>query len=144
VFTLCSAFFVVRTKENVLLERRDSHPVNKSTGVRSDQTVILTTIESAKAYPDPLRRVSYLDIENKCRLKFLTNNFQLPAQMIAQIYKFKQHLRIKAFYGTSDNASQDSDLDRRLGLCPGGDHPQAPRVGDESLANSTDFQHHPA
>src|SRR5437868_7499220 len=115
VFTLCSAFFVVRTKENVLLQRRYSHPVDKSTGVRSDHTIILTTIESTKAYPDPLRRVSYLDVENQRRLKFLTNNFQLPALMIAQIYKcrwqvelffkwIKQHLRIKAFYGTSDNA----------------------------------------
>jgi Domain of unknown function (DUF4372)/Transposase DDE domain len=73
VFTLCSAFFVVRTKENVLLQRRYSHPVDKSTGVRSDHTVILTTIESTKAYPDPLRRVSYLDVENRRRLKFLTN-----------------------------------------------------------------------
>jgi hypothetical protein len=115
VFTLCSAFFIIRTKENVLLQRRYSHPVDKSTGVRSDHTVILTNIESAEAYPDPLRRVSYLDVENQRRLKFLTNNFQLPALMIAQIYKcrwqvelffkwIKQHLRIKAFYGTSVNA----------------------------------------
>ena len=115
VFTLCSAFFVVRTKENVLLERRYSQAVDKSTGVRSDHTVVLTTIESTKAYPDALRRVTYLDAENQRRLKFLTNNFQLPALMIAQIYKcrwqvelffrwIKQHLRIKAFYGTSDNA----------------------------------------
>jgi hypothetical protein len=115
VFTLCSAFFVIRTKENVLLQRRYSRPVDKSTGVRSDQTVILTSIESAKAYPDPLRRVSYLDVENKRRLKFLTNNFTLAPLMIAQIYKcrwqielffkwIKQHLRIKAFYGTSGNA----------------------------------------
>src|SRR6266566_9679027 len=102
-------------KENILLERRYSHPADKSTGVRSDHTVILTTIESANAYPDPLRRVTYLDVENQRRLKFLTNNFQLPALKIAQIYKcrwqvelffkwIKQHLRIKAFYGTSDNA----------------------------------------
>jgi hypothetical protein len=115
VFTLCSAFFIICTKENVLFQRRYSHPVDKATGVRSDHTVILTTIESTKAYPDPLRRVSYLDIEHQRRLKFLTNNFQLPARMIAQIYKcrwqvelffkwIKQHLRIKAFYGTSDNA----------------------------------------
>src|SRR6266581_1408962 len=115
VFTLCSAFFVVRTKENVLLERRYSHPVDKTTGVRSDHTVILTAIDSAKIYPDSLRRVSYLDIETKKRLKFLTNNFALPAFTIAQIYKcrwqvelffkwIKQHLRIKAFYGTSENA----------------------------------------
>ena len=77
VFTLCSAFFVVRTKENVLRERRYSHPVDKTTGVRSDQTVILTAIESAKAYPEPLRRVSFYDAETSKRLKFLTNNFVL-------------------------------------------------------------------
>ncbi len=106
---------VVRTKENILLQRRYSHPVDKSTGVRSDHTVILTAIESAKAYPDALRRISYFDAETEKRLKFLTNNFALPALTIAQIYKcrwqvelffkwIKQHLRIKAFYGTSENA----------------------------------------
>src|SRR5437660_271430 len=115
VFTLSSAFFVVRTKSNVLLQRRYSHPVDKSTGVRSDQTVILTSFESASVYPDALRRVSYFDTETNKRLKFLTNNFVLPALTIAQIYKcrwqvelffkwIKQHLRIKAFYGTSENA----------------------------------------
>ena len=115
VFTLCSAFFVVRTKENILLQRRYSRPVDKSTGVRSDQTVILTTINSAKAYPDALRRVSYFDTDTDKRLKFLTNNFVLPALTITQIFKarwqvelffkwIKQHLRIKAFFGTSENA----------------------------------------
>lgn len=115
VLTLSSAFFVVRTKSNVLLQRRYSHPVDKSTGVRSDQTVILLSYESASVYPDPLRKVSYYDVETGKRLKFLTNNFALPALTIAQIYKqrwqvelffkwIKQHLRIKAFYGTSENA----------------------------------------
>ena len=115
LFTLCSSFFVVRTKKNVLLQRRYSHPVDKSTGVRSDQTVILTAIDSAKAYPDPLRRVTYVDAETNNRFKFLTNNFRLPALTITQIYKsrwqvelffkwIKQHLRIKSFYGTSENA----------------------------------------
>jgi hypothetical protein len=94
VFTLCSAFFVVRTKENVLLQRRYSHPVDKTTGVRSDHTVILTAIDSAKAYPDPLRRVSYFDIETKKRLKFLTNNFTLPALTIAQIYKCRWQVEL--------------------------------------------------
>jgi len=114
-FTLCSAFFVVRSKENILLQRRYSHPVDRSSGVRSDQTVILTAIESAKVYPDALRRVTYFDLENERRLKFLTNNFFLPALTIANIYKsrwmvelffkfIKQHLRIKSFYGTSENA----------------------------------------
>jgi len=115
VFTLSSAFFVVRTKSNVLLERRYSHPVDKSTGVLSDQTVILSSVESATAYPDPLRKVSYFDSERSKRLKFLTNNFTLPARTIADIYRqrwqvelffkwIKQHLRIKAFYGTSENS----------------------------------------
>ena len=115
VFTLSSAFFVVRTKSNVLLERRYSHPVDKSTGVLSDQTVILSSVESATAYPDPLRKVSYFDSERSRRLKFLTNNFTLPARTIADIYRqrwqvelffkwIKQYLRIKAFYGTSENA----------------------------------------
>ena len=115
VFTLSSAFFVVRTKSNVVLQRRYSHPVDKSTGVRSDHTVILTAFDSAKVYPDALRRVSYLDVETRKRFKFLTNNFALPAFTIAQIYKsrwqvelffkwIKQHLRIKAFYGTGENA----------------------------------------
>ena len=115
VFTLCSSFFVVRTKKNILLQRRYSHPVDKSTGLRSDQTVILTAIESAQAYPDSLRRVSYFDAATNKRLKFLTNNFALPALTIAEIYRsrwqvelffrwIKQHLRIKKFYGTSENA----------------------------------------
>jgi len=115
IFTLSAAFFVVRTKSNVLMQRRYSHPVDKSTGVRSDHTVLLTAIDSAKAYPEALRRVSYLDVEKQKRFKFLTNNFTLPALTIAQVYQcrwqvelffkwIKQHLRIKAFFGTSQNA----------------------------------------
>ena len=113
--TLSSAFFVVRTKTNVLLQRRYSYKIDQSTGVCSDHTVILTSFASASVYPDALRRVTYLDVEKKKRLKFLTNNFTLPAHVIAKIYKsrwavelffkwIKQHLRIKAFYGTSENA----------------------------------------
>ncbi len=114
-FTLSSAFFVTRTKENLRLDRRYSHAVDAATGVRSDHTVILTAIESIKAYPDPLRRISYVDSETRKLLKFLTNNFQLSALAITQLYKLrwrvelffkwiKQHLRIKAFFGTSENA----------------------------------------
>ena len=115
VFTLSAAFFVVRTKSNVLLQRQYSHPVDKTTGVRSDHIVILTAIGSAKAYPEQLRRVSFFDVKTRKRFQFLTNNFTLPALTIALIYKsrwqvelffkwIKQHLRIKAFYGTSENA----------------------------------------
>ena len=114
-FTCSSAFFVVRTKKNVQMQRRYSRPVDKSVGLRSDHTVILTAVESANVYPDALRRVSYFDAETNQRLRFLTNNFALPALTIAQIYKcrwqielffkwIKQHLRIKAFFGTSENA----------------------------------------
>ena len=114
-FTLESAFFVVRTKSNVLLQRRYSHPVDKDSGVHSDQTVVLASLESASVYPDALRKVAYVDAETGRRLVFLTNNFALPAATIAAIYKqrwqvelffkwIKQHLRIKAFYGTSENA----------------------------------------
>ena len=89
--------------------------MDKGTGVRSDHTVVLTAIKSVKAYPDTLRRVTYVDPETLKRFPFLTNNFVLPALTIARIYKsrwqvelffkwIKQHLRIKAFYGTSENA----------------------------------------
>ena len=90
------AFFVTRTKENVLLQRRYSHPVDKSTGVRSDQTVILATDGSAAAYPDALRRVVYFDAVTGKRLKFLTNNFTLPALTIAEIYK--QRWQVELFF----------------------------------------------
>jgi hypothetical protein len=114
-FVLESAFFVVRTKSNMLLQRRYSHRVDKDSGVRSDQTVVLASMESASVYPDAMRKVAYVDAETGKRLVFLTNNFALPAATIAAIYKqrwqvelffkwIKQHLRIKAFYGTSENA----------------------------------------
>jgi len=86
-FTLSSAFFAVRAKGNVVFQRRYSHPVDKSTGVRSDQTVILATAGSALAYPDALRRVSYFDAVTAKRLVFLSNNLTLPALTIAEIYK---------------------------------------------------------
>jgi len=116
-FTLSAAFFVVRTKTNVLLERRYSRPVDKATGLRSDHTVILTSRSSATAYPDALRRVTFCDLETGKRLKFLTNNFALPPLAIAEIYKkrwavelffrwIKQHLRIKAFYGPARTRSK--------------------------------------
>jgi IS4 transposase len=107
-FTLESAFFDVRTKINVLLQRRYSRPVDKTTGLRSDHKVILTALGPASAYPGPLRRVTYCDPETGKRLKFLTNNFALPPLAIVEIYKkswamelffrwIKQHPRIKAF-----------------------------------------------
>ena len=114
-FTVESAFFVLRNKSNVVLRRRYSHPFERGTGITSDQTVLLDSKRSASHYPDALRRVCYRDAETGQRLEFLTNNFALPALTIDSIYKsrwkvelffkwIKQHLRIKAFYGTSENA----------------------------------------
>ena len=115
VFTQCSAFFVTRAKSNFKSRRLYSHPIDKSTGLRSDQTIDLTGINSSKDYPDKLRRIRYFDSDNDIYLTFLTNNFVLPAQTITQLYKcrwqvelffkwIKQNLRIKSFYGTSLNA----------------------------------------
>jgi len=109
------AFFVTRAKRRFQFKRRYSHPVDKSTGLRCDQTVILTGVDTAGYYPEPMRRIVYFDAETNKRLVFLTNNFALPALTIALLYKarwrvelffkwIKQHLRIKAFYGTSENA----------------------------------------
>lgn len=109
------AFFVVRAKRNLAVARRTSRPVDKTTGLRSDQTVVLTGPKSSQEYPDPLRRISYVDTETRKRFVFLTNSFTLPALAIAHLYKrrwqvelffkwIKQYLRIKAFYGTSANA----------------------------------------
>jgi hypothetical protein len=114
-FTLAASFFVTRTKAGIQLSRRESRSVDRTTGVRSDHIVWLTTPRSLAHYPDRLRRVSYRDPEDGKVLIFLTNNFELPALVIAMLYKLrwrvelffkwiKQNLRIKHFFGTSDNA----------------------------------------
>ena len=115
VFTQLLAFFVTRAKKNTKVRRVYSHPVDRTNGLRYDQTVMLVTPKSLAGYPEKLRRVKYFDAEREKQLVFLTNNFVLPALTIAKLYKcrwqielffkwIKQHLRIKAFYGTSDNA----------------------------------------
>jgi hypothetical protein len=115
VFTQLLAFFVTRTKKNTKVRRVYSHPVDRTDGLRYDQTVMLVTPKSLAGYPEQLRRVKYFDAEREKQLVFLTNNFVLPALTITKLYKcrwqielffkwIKQHLRIKAFYGTSDNA----------------------------------------
>jgi hypothetical protein len=107
--------FVIRAKRNFKFTRRYSHEVDKTAGVQCDQTVILDTFYSAQGYPEPLRRIRYYDAERDKQLIFLTNDFILPATTIAVLYKsrwrvelffkwIKQHLRIKSFYGTSENA----------------------------------------
>jgi transposase len=114
-FTQASAFFVTRSKRNLDCTRRARREIDKTTGLRADQTIVLAGPKSSRLYPDPLRRVVFSDAENQRRFVFLTNNFALPALTIARLYKcrwqvelffkwIKQHLRIKAFYGTTDNA----------------------------------------
>ena len=109
------AFFVVRAKDNLKCKRLYSNPKNKNAGVRADQIITLMTQKSKKGYPEQLRRVSYVDKERNKRLVFLTNNFEIPAETVAAVYKqrwqvelffkwIKQHLRIKSFIGTSVNA----------------------------------------
>jgi hypothetical protein len=111
----CGGFFVTRAKSNTRLKRLYSRPVDKSTGVQCDQIVVLTGFYSKKAYPEKLRRVRFFDVEKDQRLVFLTNQFGLPPETIAGLYRcrwqvelffkwIKQNLRIKAFYGTSENA----------------------------------------
>ena len=109
------AFFVIRAKNNLQFRRRYSHPIDKNTGVRSDQTGFLTGQHTSKRYPVSIRRVTYYSVETEKRFVFLTNNFSVTPQTVANLYKYrwqielffkwiKQHLRIKRFFGTSSNA----------------------------------------
>jgi len=115
IFHQCLAFFITRAKGNFQFRRLYSHPIDKSTGLKCDQTIVLTSFYPAKDYPEKLRRIHYVDKDTEQNLVFLTNCFTLPAITIAQLYKcrwqvelffkwIKQHLRIKAFFGTSENA----------------------------------------
>lgn len=114
-FTQGAAFFLTRAKRNLDCTRRAAREVDKTTGLRSDQTIVLAGPKSSRRYPDPLRRVSFFDEQTDRRFVFLTNNFTLPALSVARLYQsrwqvelffkwIKQHLRIKAFYGTNENA----------------------------------------
>lgn len=114
-FTQASAFFVTRSKRNLDCTRRARRDIDNATGLRSDQTIVLAGPKSSRLYPEPLRRVAFYDVDHQRRFVFLTNNFALPALTIARLYKcrwqvelffkwIKQHLRIKAFYGTTENA----------------------------------------
>ena len=109
------AFFLIRAKTNTLYKRRYSHKTDTSTGVICDQTIVLTGIKTSVDYPQALRRVKYHDTATGKTFNFLTNNFMIPAQTVADLYRqrwqvelffkwIKQHLRIKSFYGTSENA----------------------------------------
>ncbi len=112
---MAGAFFVIRAKSNTQYRRRYSRPVDRSTGLRCDQTIVLTGVKTATTYPQPLRRIRYYDQQTGKTFNFLTNNFAIPAQTVADLYRsrwqvelffkwIKQHLRIKSFFGTSENA----------------------------------------
>ncbi len=113
--TLCPAFFVTRAKSNLKFRRLYSHPVDKAIGLKCDQTIVLTGFYPSRDYPEKLRRIKYYDEKTQKTLVFLTNNFTLPPLTIAQLYQcrwqvelffkwIKQHLRIKKFFGTTENA----------------------------------------
>src|SRR2546430_12692445 len=141
----------MRSEDTLSLCRRYSHPADRRTGIRSDQTIVLAGPKSSLLYPNALRRVSFRSPETDQKLVLLTNNFSIPALSVAGLYRYrwqielffkwiKQHLRIKRFFGTSVNQCQDANLDRRLGLCAGGNHQEAARPGAQSLHNSTDLE----
>ena len=109
------AFFIIRAKSNTRYQRRYSHSIDKTTGVRCDQTVVLTGAKGRKHYPQPMRRVKHYDEGTGKTFNFLTNHFAISASTVAQLYRYrwkvelffkwvKQHLRIKSFFGTSENA----------------------------------------
>jgi hypothetical protein len=115
ILNQCMAFFVIRSKRNTQMRRIYSHEVDKSTGLRCDQTIALTGIKTRYQYPDKIRRIKFFDDEKDRSFSFLSNNFIVPALVIAELYRcrwkieiffkwIKQHLRIKSFYGTSENA----------------------------------------
>jgi hypothetical protein len=112
---MTGAFFVIRAKSNAKYRRRYSHPVGEAVGVKCDQTIVLTGVNTANSYPQPLRRIKYHDAKTGKTFNFLTNNFAIPAQTVADLYRnrwqvelffkwIKQHLRIKSFFGTTENA----------------------------------------
>jgi hypothetical protein len=115
ILNQCMAFFIIRSKVNTKFRRLYSRTIDKGSGLRCDQTIVLSGINTSKQYPDKLRRVGFFDDKTDRRFSFLTNNFIVPALVVAELYRcrwqvelffkwIKQHLRIKSFYGTSENA----------------------------------------
>jgi len=108
-------FFVIRAKSNIKYRRRYSHPGDESGGVRCDRTIALSGVKSVRDCPQPLRRIRYHDVQTSKTFNFLTNNFAIPARTVVDLYRYrrqvelfftwiKQRLRIKSFFGTSENA----------------------------------------
>ena len=148
------AFFVVRAKSNIKFRRRYSAAADKSTGVRCDQTIVLTGAKTRKRYPQPLRRVGYYDAQSDRRFNFLTNHFAVPATTVAELYRhrwqvelffkwIKQHLRIKSFFGASEKCGENPTLERSLSVCAGGHREKAAQHLRRPLHNSADTEPHP-
>ena len=148
------SFFVTRAKRNMDAQRRYSHPTDRSTGVIYDQTLMLQGYQSAKDYPETFRGIRYKDPETGKRLLFISNNTALPALSICALYKarwqvelffrwIKMHLRVKAFFGISENASQVANLDRRVGLRARRHRQEAPQPISQPVRNATDFEPQP-
>jgi hypothetical protein len=144
----CMAFFVTRAKSNLQFRRLYSHPVDKTTGLRCDQTIVLTGFYSRKDYPAKLRRIKYRDAETGKVFVFLTNNFSLPALTIAKLYRhrwkvelffkwIKQHL-----FWHHRQCSQNSGVDRSVRICTGSHHQKEAQPGCQPLHNSTNFECH--
>jgi len=147
---LNNSFFVTRAKSNFRFKRIYSHPVDRNTGVICDQTINLAGFYPSQEYPDKLRPIKYYDIQTNKSLVFLTNNFQLKTLLIAKIFKerwqielffkwIKQHLRIKSFYGTSEN--ENSDMDCCLSLFTCGNCKKEIKNKSVTLHFSTDFKY---
>jgi len=139
-------FFVVRNKVHVKFRVTAARPVDKATGLRCDQTIQLTSRWSRKSYPEPLRRIRLYDAEHQVTLVLLTNQFALPALVITELYRkrwqvelffkwIKQHLRIRSFYGRSENAVRCQNLVSPLHLLNGGHRPEAIEHPEKSVRN---------
>jgi hypothetical protein len=147
---LAGSYFVTRGEANLQVRRRYSRDVQRSTGLICDQTVVLTVFYSRQGSPDPLRRIRFKDPASGKTLIFLSNNFTLPALTITKLYRcrwqielffkwIKQHLRIKAFFGTSENAVK-SDMDRGVGLRAGRHRQETVAHICQPLRNPTDIE----
>jgi hypothetical protein len=150
VFHAAHAFFVTRAKSNMKYHRVYSRPVDKSAGILADQSVVLDGFYTSRDYPEHLRRIRFCDPDTNKRLVFLTNNFALPAETIAALYKkrwqvelffkwVKQNLRIKHFLRDIRECSEDANLDSRECLRHGGNHQKGTGARNFSLHFFTDF-----
>ena len=150
---LSAAFFVVRGRANFRFRRLYSHPVDKTAVLICDQTIVTTGQRSATNYPDKLRRIKYRDPETGRTLTFLTNNVTVPALTIVKLYKcrwqvelffkwIKQHLRIKRFFGNTENAVKTRVWIAISVLCPRRHHQEAPRHRRQSLHNLAGSERH--